>query len=132
MTSHIAVDNTDVDKVGLLALSLNRLNLLKVSLPTVFIGTFIFPFVSMITRRLDSGLAWDMSAYMLFAILLMVGYSLIKPMSLQQVLMTLPEAHVPDELKDYTIWLHKYYVVYADSSLSYYLSLVEKETSYSH
>lgn len=131
MTTHLVIDDAEVNNVGLLALCLHRSKLLKASLAAVFIATFIFPFVSMITRRLDSGLAWDMSIYMLTGILIMVGLSLFTPISLQQALMILPEEHVPEELKGYAGWLHEYYVVSADSSLSYYLSLLEKEPSYS-
>lgn len=126
MTTRLVIDE-DVTNVGLLALCLHRSKLLKASLPAVFIGTFIFPFVSMIAGRLDSGLAWNTSVYMLTGMLLIVGWFFLTPVSLQQALMILPEEHVPEELKDYTTWLHEYYVVTEDSSLPYYLSLVAEK-----
>lgn len=121
------MDGHEANNVGMLALCLHRSKLLKASLSAVFVGTFIFPFVSMITWRLDSGLAWNASVYMLTGILLIVGWFFLRPVSLQQALMVLPEEHIPEELKDYTTWLHEYYVVTEDSSLPYYLSLVAEK-----
>lgn len=114
----------DDNNLGLLALSLHYAGVLKASLWVMMISTFIFPLASMISRRLDSALAWEWGLYMLLVSLLLTGWIVLRPFSLQEAVMVLPLESVPDSLKSYRLWLDEYYVVAKDSSLSYYLSLV--------
>ena len=119
-----AVRVDDDKNLWLLALSLHYVGVLKASLWVMMISTFIFPLASMISRRLDSALAWEWGLYMLLVSFLLTGWAVLRPFGLQEAVMILPLELVPEPLKGYRLWLDEYYVVAEDSSLGCYLSLV--------